>query len=115
MKPGHRKQQEVDVRSLGCFAVFLLLLNRHSAWLAPAVVARGRFVLGARLSDVPELVLRALHIPWLGPGLVLALLLLATLRGARRMAYKPLHRKFRMPRLERHRGEIPRRHRDLEI
>jgi hypothetical protein len=71
--------------------------------------------LGAKLADAPGLVLKALHIPWLGPGLVLAFLLLATLRGTRRMAYKPLHRTFRMPRLERYRGEIPRQHRDLEI
>jgi hypothetical protein len=72
-------------------------------------------VLGSRLPDLPQLALRALHIPWLGPGLVLAFLLLATLRGTRRAARKPLHRSFRMPKLERYQGEIPRRHQDLEI
>lgn len=72
-------------------------------------------MLGAKLPDLPGLVLGALHIPWLGPGLVLAFVLLATLRGTRRAARKPLHRRFRMPKLERYRGEIPRPHRDLEL
>jgi hypothetical protein len=71
--------------------------------------------LGAKVPDLPALVLWALHIPWLGPGLVLAFVLLVTLRGTRRAAHKPLHRSFRMPKLERYRGEIPRRHKDLEI
>lgn len=113
-EPGHRKLQEVDVRFPGSFAVFLLL-NGHSAWLAPPAAERGRFVLGVGLADLPGLVTRALDTPWLGPGLVVAVVLLLTLRGTRRAAYKPLHRSFRMPRLERYRGKIPRRHEDLEI
>lgn len=72
-------------------------------------------MLAAKLPELPGLMERALDIPWLGPGLVVAFVLLITLRGTRRAAYKPLHRRFRMPRLERYRGEIPRRHRDLEI
>jgi ABC-type sulfate transport system permease component len=102
------------VRSLGAFVVFLLL-NRYSAWLTLPAAAQGSFVLGTKLSAMPELVSRVLDIPWLGPGLVVAVVLLLTLRGTRRAAYKPLYRRFRTPRLERHRGEIPRRHRDLEI
>jgi hypothetical protein len=101
------------VRSLGSFVVFLL--GSIAAWLTPPAAARGRFVLGARLSEIPALVSRALNTPWLGPGLVVAVVLLLTLRGTRRAAYKPLHRIFRMPRLERYRGEIPRRHQDLEL
>lgn len=75
----------------------------------------GRFVLAAKLPDLGGLLFLALHTRWLGPGLVLAFLLLATLRGARRAAYKPLHRQVRPPRFERYRGTIPRRHQDLEI
>jgi len=108
-----RQQQEQDVRSLGSFVVFLL--GSIAAWLTPSALARGRFVLAARLSEVPGLISRALNTPWLGPGLIVAVVLLLTLRGARRMAFKPLHRRFRMPRLERFRGKIPRRHQDLEI
>jgi len=98
----------------GSFAV-LLLLNRHIAWRIPPALAQERFALGAKILDLPGHLNRTLHTPWLGPGLVIALLLLVTLRGKRIKAYKPLHRRFRMPRLERYRGEIPRRHRDLEI
>jgi hypothetical protein len=104
----------VDVRSLGSFAVFLLL-NRHLAWRLPAAAIRGRFVLGVKLATVPAILSNALDIPWLGPGLIVAFVLLITLRGRRRAATKPLHRRFRMPKLERYRGKIPRRHRDLEI
>jgi hypothetical protein len=71
--------------------------------------------LAAKLPDLPALLFRAIHTHWLGPGLVLAFLLLATLRRTRRMAYKPLARKIHSPRLDRYRGTIPRRHQDLEI
>ena len=101
------------MRSLGSFVVFLL--GPMAAWLTPSALAPGRFVLCAKLPELPGLVQRALDIPWFGPGLVVAFVLLITLRGTRRAAYKPLHRRFRMPRLERHRGKIPRRHQDLEI
>ena len=93
----------------------VFLLGSIADWLTPPSMAHGRFVLAAKLSDVPALVSRALNTPWLGPGLVVAVVLLLTLRGARKMASKPLHRRFQMPRLERYRGEIPRRHQDLEI
>ena len=101
------------MRSLGSFVVFLL--GPIAAWLNPLALARGRFVLAAKLPEFASLLTKALNVPWLGPGLVVAFVLLITLRGTRRAAYKPLHRRFRMPRLERYRGEIPRRHRDLEI
>ena len=102
------------MRSVGSFVV-LLLLDIHSASPAARAARAGRFALATKLPDIPTLLLHALHIPWLGPGLVLALLLLITLRGARRMAYKPLQRKVHQPKLERYRGVIPRKHRDLEI
>jgi hypothetical protein len=102
------------VYCLGSFVV-LLLLNRHVAWRIPPAVGQERFALGAKMLDLSHLLGQSLHTPWLGPGLVIALLLLVTLRGKRTKAYKPLHRRFRMPKLERYRGEIPRRHRDLEI
>lgn len=101
------------MRSPGSFVVFLL--GSITTWLTTPAAARGRFVLGAKLPDVPGLVSWALNVPWLGPGLVVAFVLLITLRGARRMVSRPLRRRFRMPRLERYRGEIPRRHQDLEI
>ena len=102
------------MRSIGCFAVFLLL-NGHVAWRTPPAVMRGHFVLAAGLPDLEGTLLRALDTPWLGPGLIVAFVLLLTLRGKRRIAYKPLHRRIRMPKLERYRGKIPRPHRDLEI
>lgn len=102
------------MRSLGSFAIFLLL-NQHPAWRLSAAAMRGRFVLGVKLTALPAILSNALDIPWLGPGLIVAFVLLITLRGRRRAATKPLHRRFRMPRLERYRGEVPRRHRDLEI
>lgn len=94
----------------GSFAAFLLL-----SWQTFPAVGTGRFVLGAKLPDLTKWVLSGLNVPWLGPGLVVAFVLLITLRGTRRMASKPLHRRFRMPRLERYRGEVPRRHQDLEV
>jgi hypothetical protein len=102
------------VRSVGLFVV-LLLQGFPSA--SPAVGARnaGRFALAATLPDLPGLLLRALHTPWLGPGLVLAFLLLVTLRSTRRAAYKPLQRRVHSPRLERYRGLIPRKRRDLDV
>jgi len=114
MKLGHRKQQELDVRSPGSFAD-LLLLGRHFAWRVSPALMSGRFALGVKLPDIPNLLTRALDMPWLGPGVVIGFVLLITLRGRRRVGRKPLHRSFRMPRLERYRGKIPRRHRDLEV
>lgn len=102
------------MRSLGSFA-FFLLLNGHFAWRTPLAAALGRFALAAKLADAPAVVSKALDTPWLGPGIVVAVVLLLTLRGTRRAAYKPLHRIFRMPRLERYRGKTTRRHQDLEI
>ena len=102
------------MRSLGSFAVFLFL-GGHCAWQIPPAAGVGRFVLGASLPEWSGVVFNALDIPWLGPGLVVAFVLLVTLRRRRTAAFKPLHRRFRMPKLERYRGKIPRRHRDLEV
>ena len=102
------------MRCLGSVVV-LLLLNNHLALPNPPAGERGRFALTAGLADIPAWLVRAMHIPWLAPGLVLAFLLLITLRGTRRMAYKPLQRRVHQPKLERYRGVIPRRHQDLEI
>ena len=106
------------MRSLGLFAD-LLLLSRHFACRIPPAVAVGRFALAAKVGaaalDIPDLLSRALDIPWLGPGVVIAIVLLITLRGRRRVARKPLHRSFRMPHLERFRGKVWKRHQDLEI
>ena len=102
------------MRCLGSVVV-LLLLNNHLALPNSPAGERGRFALTAGLADLPEWFARAMHIPWLAPGLVLAFLLLITLRGTRRMAYKPLQRRVHQPKLERYRGVIPRRHQDLEI
>ena len=102
------------MRSPGSFVV-LLLLDMHSASRASSAAGAERFALATKLPDIPTWLLHALHTVWLGPGLVLAFLLLATLRRARRKAHKPLHRKVHQPKLERYRGIIPKRHRDLEI
>lgn len=104
-------RQELVVQSLGSLAVFLLLLNRHTAWPTSTAVASGHFALAAIFARL----FGAMDIPWLGPGLVVAFVLLITLRGRRRAAEKPVHRRFRMPRLERYRGEISRQHHDLEV
>jgi hypothetical protein len=98
------------VRSLGSFVVLLLLDLPN-----PPAMVRGRFALTTKLPDLTSLLIRAMHTRWLGPGLVLAFLLLVTLRGARRMAYKPLQRRVHKPKLDRYRGMRPRRHQDLEI
>jgi hypothetical protein len=117
LQPSSRSTQccrSKAVRSVGSFVV-LLLLDIDSASPAYRAASAGRFALAVKLPDIPALLLRAMHIPWLGPGLVLAFLLLVTLRGARRMAYKPLQRKVHQPKLEQYRGVIPRKHQDLEI
>jgi len=102
------------VHCLGSVVAFLLLKD-HPALSGPPAGSRGRFALTAALPNIPALLVRAMHTHWLGPGLVLAFLLLITLRGTRRAAYKPLVRRVRQPKLERYRGVTPRRHRDLEI
>jgi hypothetical protein len=109
-----RRKQELEVRSPGSFVV-LLLPSRHCAWLSSPVSARGHLALAASLPGPSELLLRAWSVSWLGPGLLIAVLLLVTLRRSRRVARKPLHRSVRAPELERYRGVVPRRHQDLEV
>ena len=99
----------------GCCSAVFLLLNILFAWRGTPAQAQGRFALGASYFDPAGLLVRAMHIPWLGPGLILAAFLLLTLRPMRRMARKPIYRAMRAPHLERFRGVIPRRHRDLEL
>lgn len=93
----------------------VLLLGSIAAWLTPPTEAGGHFVLAAKLAGASAFVSKTLDTPWLGPGLIVAVVLVLTLRGARRVGGKPLRRIFRVPKLERYRGEIPRRHQDLEI
>ena len=57
----------------------------------------------------------AMHTPWLGPGLVLAALLLLTLHRTRTPARTSVRHNVPTPRLERYRGVSPRQHRDLEV
>lgn len=102
------------VHSLGSVATFFLL-NGHDAWRIPSGAAEGRLVLGAGLPHIPGFLFQALDIPWLGPGLIVGFVLLVTLRGRPRTSSKPLQRRFRMPKLERYRGMIQRRHQDLEV
>ena len=77
--------------------------------------APGRFSLAAGLPRLAAMLLQAMHIPWLGPGLVIAFLLLVTLRGTKPEPHKPLQRIVHAPRLERYRGTLPRKHKDLEV
>ena len=101
------------MRSDGCIAVLLLDCLFDRRVVSPG--SRGLLALAAGVPNFTNSILRVIHIPWLGPGLIMALLLLMTLRGSRRMAHKPLHRKIHPPRLERYQGVLPKRHRDLEI
>lgn len=102
------------MRSPGFCAAFLLLKSLF-AWRDSSSWARGRFVLAFRLPQFSELAARAMQVSWLGPGLLMAVFLIVTLRGARRIARKPLHRVVHSPKLERYRGVVPRRHQDLEV
>jgi hypothetical protein len=53
--------------------------------------------------------------PWLGPGLVLAVILILTLRRTRANARPAVRHNIPAPKLERYRGVAPRQHRDLEL
>jgi hypothetical protein len=110
----HRRLVGAVVRSIEVLAGYLLL-DSPAGWRGCAPGLKGRFVLDDVVGDPSVVLNRVLHTPWLGPGLVIALLLLVTLRGVRRAGTKPLHRMIRPPELERYRGVIPKRHRDLEV
>ena len=106
------------MRSAVCTAVFLLLdCLRASAGM------REPLVLAAASTGFPKLFQQVLHMSWLGPGLIVALLLgllaLATQPADKTKndkAKKTLElRRIRAPRLERYRGTLPKRHRDLEL
>jgi hypothetical protein len=66
-----------------------------------------------------ELFRQVIHTSWLGPGLILAvlLMLLASSTGPNHKPKKKrgLVRKFRAPKLERYLGTLPKDHQDLEI
>lgn len=102
------------MRSLEICGTFLLL-NHLFAWRSFSPEAQGRFVVAAALPDISAVLVRALHVPWLGPGLIIAAFLLITLRGARTMGRKPLHLGIRPPRLERYQRRVRRQRQDLEV
>jgi hypothetical protein len=95
---------------MDCLAVFFLLDRLHTS-----VSAREPLVLAARLSNFPELFQRILHTSWLGPGLILAALLLITRPRAKSQKERRFVRIFHEPKLERYRGISPKRHKDLEV
>ena len=99
----------------GCSSVVFLLLDILSARRDVSAWVQGHFALTASQFDISDLLTRAMHIPWLGPGLVLATFLLLTLRRTRRVARHPICRTVRAPNLERYEGVIPKRHQDLEL
>lgn len=102
------------MRSAVSIAVLLLL-----DCLRASADERGPLVLAVVSPHYRELFQQVIHTSWLGPGLVLAVLLvlLASSAGSRHKPRKKrgLVRKFRTPRLERYRGTFPKDHRDLEI
>jgi hypothetical protein len=102
------------VRSGLTFAVLLLLdllfAPRHSAAEVPSGSA-----LAAASPNLTAWLAWAMHTPWLGPGLVLAAILLLTLRRTRKTPFRPVRHNVPPPRLERYRGSPPRQHQDLEV
>lgn len=96
-----------------CTAVFLLL-NHLSAF----ALVREPLLLTAD-PNYPQAFQRVIHTSWLGPGLLIAVVLvvfaLITRSPDKHKKVKVLERKLRAPRLERFRGALPKNHRDLEI
>lgn len=96
-----------------CLAAFLLL-----NCLPALAIVREPLLLTADLT-YSQFFQRVIHTPWLGPGLVIGILLalvaLMTHSADKPKNAKVLVRKFRAPRLERFRGALPKNHQDLEI
>lgn len=102
------------MRSVSQCAVLLLLDLTFAA--RPSVAeATACSALATALPSITSWLAWAMHTTWLGPGLILALILLLTLRPAPKTPETPVRHLFRRPRLERFRGLAPRTHRDLEI
>ena len=102
------------MRSGLTFAV-LLLLDLLSAPRPSAAEAPGGAAFAAAYPNVSAWFAWAMHTPWLGPGLVLAAILLLTLRRTRSMPPTPVRHNVLPPKLERYRGSPARRHKDLEV
>ena len=102
------------MRSGLTFAVLLfldlLLAPRHSA-----AEVQGQSVFATAYPSLSAWVAWAMHTPWLGPGLILAAILILTLRRTRTAAHPPVRHNVPSPRLERYRGVAPRQHQDLEV
>lgn len=102
------------MRSMVSTAAFLLLKALHGPALRRASLA-----LAAESTGLPQLFTRAIHIAWLGPGLmvaaVLVILTLMTRPSRKSRQQRRLVRIVRQPSLERYRGVFPKNHRDLEI
>ena len=108
-----RDAWELAVRSVVSAAAFLLL-----DCLRASAAERGPLLLAA-VSIGPDLFQRIIHTSWLGPGLVLAVILalFVLMSGSSRkpMENHGLVRRFRTPRLERYRGVPLRQHQDLDV
>jgi hypothetical protein len=99
------------LRSRGSVAGFLLLY-----WQNVLALARRHPVFAPKSVWTAFAAFVGQHL-WLGPGLLLAailLLLLLPRSSTRFPEEKPVHRIFRKPNLTRFRGVIPSRHQDLE-
>lgn len=102
------------MRSGWTFAV-LLLLDLTFVPRYCAAEARGRYVSAAAYPNLSAWFTWAMHTPWLGPGLILAAILILTLRRTPAHPRLPVRHNVPPPRLERYRGVTPRQHQDLEI
>lgn len=102
------------MRSGSTFVVLLLLdllfAPRHSV-----AEVLGHSAFAAAFPNLSAWVAWAMETPWLGPGLILAIILLLTLRRTHRSPHLPVRRNVAPPKLERYRGVRSRQHRDLEI
>jgi hypothetical protein len=96
-----------------CIAAFLLL-----NCLQALAIVREPLLLTADLNYL-QVFQHVIHTLWLGPGLLIAVLLvlfaLATRSSDKPKKVKILERQFRTPSLERFRGALPKNHQDLEI
>lgn len=102
------------MRSGSVFAV-LLLLDLLFAPRSSVAEAQSQSVFAAAYPNLSAWFGWAMHTPWLGPGLILAAILILTLRRTRTNSRPPIRHNVPKPRLERYRGVAPRRHQDLEL
>ena len=108
------RRREIAVRSVVCAVLFLLLDCLHAS-----AVERKLSALAVNFPRYPTLFQQIIHTSWLGPGLLLGLLLmvLALLSHSSRKSQikHGLVRQFRTPSLDRYRGDFPKRHQDLDF